>query len=147
MSKQTFEKFIWAIMFRKCKKWKNWCWISTFFIVKSTAIHYEQDIQCKTGFPRSWLPLSFRCHSWQCMSDQKPSHEVEGIVHKAQRQIWGRVPKMFLHVTLFCMLKIFCICSLSPGDRHDIPVPTSPHSDLPVALAITEQEAHYATAV
>ena len=40
-----------------------------------------------------------RSHSWQCMSLQKPSHEVEGIVRRAQRQdcvegqIWGRVPK------------------------------------------------------
>ena len=34
------------------------------------------------------------------MSEQKPSHEVEGIVHRDLRQncveaqIWGRVPKM-----------------------------------------------------
>ena len=34
------------------------------------------------------------------MSEQKPSHEVEGIVRRASRQdcvearIWGRVPKM-----------------------------------------------------
>ena len=42
-----------------------------------------------------------KSHSWQCVSKQKPSHEVEGIVHRASRQdcvdaqIWGRVPKHF----------------------------------------------------
>ena len=44
-------------------------------------------------------PVYIRSYSWQCMSDQNPSHEVEGIVRRAQRQdcieaqIWGRVPK------------------------------------------------------
>ena len=42
-----------------------------------------------------------RSHSWQCMSEQKPNHEVEGIVCRAPRQdcveaqIWGRIPKHF----------------------------------------------------
>ena len=46
-------------------------------------------------------PVYIRSHSWQCMSQQKPSHEVEGIVHRALRQdcvkeqIWGRVPNIF----------------------------------------------------
>ena len=33
------------------------------------------------------LPIR-RLHSWQCMSEQKPSHEVEGIVHRSPRQGW-----------------------------------------------------------
>ena len=38
------------------------------------------------------------------MSEQKPSYEVEGTVHRAQRQdyveaqIWGRVPKYFCSI-------------------------------------------------
>ena len=43
-------------------------------------------------------PVYIRTHNWQCMSEQKPSHEI-GIVCRALRQdsveaqIWGRVPK------------------------------------------------------
>ena len=42
-------------------------------------------------------PVYIRSHSWQCMSEQKPSQEDEEIVRKAPRQdrveaqIWGRV--------------------------------------------------------
>ena len=45
-----------------------------------------------------------RSHSWQCMSEQKPSHEVEGIVRRAPRkdcveaQVWGRLPKHFYRI-------------------------------------------------
>ena len=45
-----------------------------------------------------------RSHSWQCTSEQKPSHEVEGIVRRTLRQdcvkaqICGRVPKHFCSV-------------------------------------------------
>ena len=35
-------------------------------------------------------PVYLRSHSWQCMSEQKPSHEVEGIVHRAPRQDFCR---------------------------------------------------------
>ena len=44
-------------------------------------------------------PVYIIFHSWQRMSEQKPSHEVEGIVRSALRQDcvevqnWGRVPK------------------------------------------------------
>ena len=31
-------------------------------------------------------PVYRRSHSWQCMSEQKPSHEVQGIVRRALRQ-------------------------------------------------------------
>ena len=31
-------------------------------------------------------PVYIRAHSWQYISEQKPSHEVEGIVRRAQRQ-------------------------------------------------------------
>jgi hypothetical protein len=31
-------------------------------------------------------PVYIRSHSWQCMSEQKPSHEVEGIVRRAPRR-------------------------------------------------------------
>ena len=31
-------------------------------------------------------PVYLRSHSWQCMSEQRRSHEVEGIVHRALRQ-------------------------------------------------------------
>ena len=40
-----------------------------------------------------------RSHSWQCISEQQPSHEVEGTVCRAQKQdcveaqIWGRLQK------------------------------------------------------
>ena len=45
-------------------------------------------------------------HGWQCMSEQKPSHEVKGIVLRALRQdcvkaqICRKVPKCF------CSLKV-----------------------------------------
>ena len=51
-----------------------------------------------------WKGTYIRSHSWQCMSEQKPSHEVEGIVHRDLRQncveaqIWGRVPKHFCSI-------------------------------------------------
>ena len=44
-------------------------------------------------------PAYIRSHRWQCISEQKPSHEFEGIVHRAPRQdcveaqIRGGVPK------------------------------------------------------
>ena len=47
-------------------------------------------------------PVYIMSHSWQCMSEQKPSHEVEEIVRRAPRQycndaqIWGKVPKQCL---------------------------------------------------
>ena len=31
-------------------------------------------------------PVYIRFYSWQCMSEEKPSHEVEGFVHRAPRQ-------------------------------------------------------------
>ena len=43
-------------------------------------------------------PVYIRSHSWQCMSEQNPNQDVEGIVVWAPRQdcveaqIWGRVP-------------------------------------------------------
>ena len=40
-------------------------------------------------------PVYIRSHSGQRMSEQKPSHEFEGIVHKqdcVKTQIWGTVP-------------------------------------------------------
>ena len=49
-------------------------------------------------------PVYIRSHSWQCMSVQKSSIEVEGIVRRAPRQgcvekqIWGRVPKHFCSI-------------------------------------------------
>ena len=45
-----------------------------------------------------------RFHSWQCMSEQTPSHEVEGLVRRAPRQdcveaqIWGMVTKHFCSI-------------------------------------------------
>ncbi len=48
-------------------------------------------------------PLYKRPHSWQCISEWKPSHEVKGTACRAQRQdcikaqIWGR-----LHKNVFC---------------------------------------------
>ena len=48
-------------------------------------------------------PVYIRSHRWQCMSEQKPSHEVERSVHRAPRQdcveaqIWGNVPKKMQH--------------------------------------------------
>ena len=47
-------------------------------------------------------PVYIRFHSWQCMLEQKPSHEAEGTACRAQRQdcveaqIWGRLQKHFL---------------------------------------------------
>ena len=44
--------------------------------------------------------LYIRYHSWQCMSEQNPSHAVEGILCRAptydciEAQIWGRVPNL-----------------------------------------------------
>ena len=46
----------------------------------------------------NWLDMIWS-HSWKWMSEQKLSHEVEGIVRRAPRQycvaaqIWGREPK------------------------------------------------------
>jgi hypothetical protein len=42
------------------------------------------------------LAVYIMSHSWQCMSEQKPSHEVKKVVRRAPRQdcvevqIWGR---------------------------------------------------------
>ena len=42
-------------------------------------------------------------HSWQCISEQKPSHELEGAACRAQRQdcvetqIWGRLQNIHTH--------------------------------------------------
>ena len=49
-------------------------------------------------------PVYVRSHSWQCTSEQRPSHEVEGNVRRGPRQdcveaqIWGRVPKHFCSI-------------------------------------------------
>ena len=49
-------------------------------------------------------PFYIRSHSWQWMSEQKPSHEVELIDHRATRQdcvdaqIWGRETKHFCSI-------------------------------------------------
>ena len=57
-----------------------------------------------TWFGKAHTPDYIRSHSWQCMSDQKPNHEVEIIVRRAPRhdcveiQIWGRVPKHFCSI-------------------------------------------------
>jgi hypothetical protein len=46
------------------------------------------------------------------MSEQKPRHEVEGIVCKAQRQdcvkaqIWGRLPKTFCSIEILKNLMV-----------------------------------------
>ena len=48
-----------------------------------------------TWFGKAHTCLYKMSHSWQCMSEQKPSHKVEGIVCRAPRQdcveaqIWG----------------------------------------------------------
>ena len=44
----------------------------------------------------SHTPVYIRSHSSQCMSEQKPSNEVEGRAPRqgcVEAQIWGRVPK------------------------------------------------------
>ena len=70
---------------------------------KSSSHSKEQLISVLSGFhklvPGKATPDYIRSHSWQCMSEQKPSPEVKGIVHRVPRQdcveaqIWGRVPK------------------------------------------------------
>ena len=50
------------------------------------------------------IPVYIMSHIWHCISEQKQSHEVEGIVRRAPRQdcveaqIWGRVPKHFCSI-------------------------------------------------
>ena len=39
-----------------------------------------------TWFGRAHTPVYIRSYSWQCMSEQKTSHEVEAIVRRAPRQ-------------------------------------------------------------
>ena len=55
----------------------------------------------------TWFGKAHTClrsHSWQCMSEQNPSHEVEGIVSRALRQncveaqIWWKAPKHFCRI-------------------------------------------------
>ena len=47
-------------------------------------------------------PVYISSHSWQCMSEQKQSHEVEGIARRAPRQgcveaqICGSIPITFI---------------------------------------------------
>ena len=47
-------------------------------------------------------PVYIRSHSWQCISEQKPSHEVKGTASGAHRQdrveaqIWERLQKQIL---------------------------------------------------
>ena len=52
---------------------------------------------------KRYIPVNIRSHSWQCLSEQKPRHEVEGTPCRTQRlgcveeQIWGRLQKNLLH--------------------------------------------------
>ena len=49
-------------------------------------------------------PVYIRSHSWQCMSEHKPSHEVQWVVCRPLRQdcneakIWWRVQKHFCSI-------------------------------------------------
>ena len=76
----------------------NYCWQNNVHWLESTCGKFN------------WLDMIWKgthvckVHSWQCMSEQKPSHEVKGIVRRAPRkdcveaQIWGRIPKHFCSI-------------------------------------------------
>jgi hypothetical protein len=87
-----------------CNETRNWAQ------VHPVSIDHSWDVSTtwfeSTCGKFNWLdmiwkdtPVYIRSHSWQCMSEPKPSNEVKDIVCRAPRQdcvktqIWGRVPK------------------------------------------------------
>jgi hypothetical protein len=84
------------------------CTIVTIGLMVKSLRDFRNVWKCITNKTQKYLiyislerhTLFLRSHSWQYMSEPEPSHEVEGIVHRALRQhcveaqIWGRVPKI-----------------------------------------------------
>ena len=77
---------------------------SCFHVSSLIFLQHQWSIQLVGHDLEGHTPVYIRSHSWQCISEQKPSHEVEGIVRSApiqdcvEAQIWGRVPKHFCSI-------------------------------------------------
>ena len=76
----------------------HWSSLRCFYTL--IGVHLWQ-IQFIGNYLERHTPVYILSHSWQCLSERKPSLEVEGSVRRAPRQdcveaqTWGRVPKHF----------------------------------------------------
>ena len=76
-------------------------------------------------------PVYIRSHSWQCTSEQKPSHEVNEIVRRAQRSPRTQLPPSFLNGRSFEPPRLFLeLAALpmnqKPADTGEVDVPMKP---------------------
>jgi hypothetical protein len=114
--KQVFRKFCKCIKTKKqkhliyisiqtlCYETRNWVQVHPVSIDPPWDVSTTWNPPVVNSIDWTWFGTHlsiYGSYSWQCMSEQKPSHEVKGIVRRAPRQdcveaqIWVRVPKHF----------------------------------------------------